>query len=391
MRARPIADRVHWLGAIDWDRRLFDSLIPLPEGTSYNAYLVQGSEKTVLFDTVDPTMTHVLMAQLEGVPSVDIVVAHHGEQDHSGSIPTVLERYPEATLMCSPKAKGMLVDHLAVGEDRITTVEDGETVSLGDQTLRFVHTPWVHWPETMVTYLEEDRVLFSCDFFGSHLATSDLYGEWDRVHRPAKRYYAEIMMPFRRTIVRNLEKVRTLAPTMICPSHGPIHKEPEPIIAAYEDWAAGEPKNVVVVPYVSMHGSTKLMVDHFVAALIDRGVGVEQLELSTVDLGELAMALVDAATVVLGTPTVILGPHPHVVQAAYLASALKPKFRWASVIGSYGWGSKAVDHIAEALSGLKPEILQPVMCKGLPRAADFAALDTLADAIAERHQGLRRA
>jgi flavorubredoxin len=178
---------------------------------------------------------------------------------------------------------------------------------------------------------------------------------------------------------------------MICPSHGPIHKEPEPIIAAYEDWAAGEPKNVVVVPYVSMHGSTKLMVDHFVAALIDRGVGVEQLELSTVDLGELAMALVDAATVVLGTPTVILGPHPHVVQAAYLASALKPKFRWASVIGSYGWGSKAVDHIAEALSGLKPEILQPVMCKGLPRAADFAALDTLADAIAERHQGLRRA
>jgi flavorubredoxin len=391
MNARPISDRVQWLGAVDWDRRLFDALIPLPDGTSYNAYLVRGSEGTVLFDTVDPTMTQVLMEHLDGVPAVDYLVVHHVEQDHSGAIPAVLARYPKAKLVCTPVASGMFADHLGVDQGRVVTVADGETLSLGDRTLRFIHTPWVHWPETMVTLLEEERILFSCDFFGSHLATSDLYADWARVHGPAKRYYAEIMMPFRKTIVKNLEKVRACEPKVICPSHGPVYGEPEPIIAAYEDWAGGEPRNMVVLPYVSMHGSTKQMVEHLVAALVKRGVGVEQIDLPGVDLGKLAMALVDAATVVIGTPTVIVGPHPLAAQAAYLAAALKPKFRWASVIGSYGWGTKAAEQIAGALAGLKPEVLEPVICKGLPRADDLAALDRLADAIAERHKGLREA
>ncbi len=391
MKPRLITDRVQWLGAIDWDRRLFDSLIPLPDGTSYNAYLVQGSEKTVLFDTADPAMAHVLMEQLEGVPQVDYLVAHHVEQDHSGTIPVVLARYPEAKLLCSPKAVGMLVDHLCIPEARLSAVEDGETLSLGDRTLRFVHTPWVHWPETMVTLLEEDRVLFSCDFFGSHLATTELCAPWDKVYVPAKRYYGEIMMPFRKTIVKNIEKVRACEPAIICPSHGPIHRDPEPIMAAYEDWAAGDPRNLVVLPYVSMHGSTKLLVDYLVAALAERGVGVEQFNLPETDLGKLAMALVEAATVVLGTPTVLVGPHPLAVQAAYLAAALKPKFRHATVIGSYGWGTKAVEQIVETLSPLKCEVLEPVLCKGIPRTDDYAALDRLADAIAERHQGLRPA
>jgi len=391
MKPRQIVERVQWLGAIDWDRRLFDALIPLPDGTSYNAYLVQGSEKTVLLDTVDPALAHVLMEQLEGVPRLDYLVAHHVEQDHSGTIPVVLARYPEAKLICTPKAVGMFVDHLRVPEARLVAVEDGETLSLGDKTLQFLHTPWVHWPETMVTLLQEDKIIFSCDFFGSHLATTDLYAQWDKVHFPAKRYYAEIMMPFRKLIVKNIEKVRACAPAMICPSHGPIHNEPEPILAAYEDWAAGEPRNVAVLPYVSMHGSTKLLVDHLVAALAERGVAVEQFDLAATDLGKLAMALVDAATVVLGTPTVLVGPHPLAVQAAYLAAALKPKFRHATVIGSYGWGSKAVEQIAETLSPLKCEVLAPVLCKGIPRAEDYAALDSLADAIAERHRDLRPA
>ena len=219
MKPRTIRDNVSWLGAVDWNRRLFDSLIPLPDGTSYNAYLVQGSQKTVLFDTVDPTMTDVLMDQLEGVDRIDYLVAHHAEQDHAGTIPRVLEKYPGARLLCTPKGKGLFIDHIVIPEERITTVEDGETLSLGSKTLTFLHTPWVHWPETMCTYLAEDRVLFSCDFFGSHLATTDLFvTDEARVYEAAKRYYAEIMMPFRGIIRKSLAKVKGSPIDVIAPS-----------------------------------------------------------------------------------------------------------------------------------------------------------------------------
>lgn len=147
MKPRKVCDGVQWMGAVDWNRRLFDSLIPLPDGTSYNAYLVRGSEKTALLDTVDPTMESVLMRQLECVERIDYMVSHHAEQDHSGAIPAVLERYGDALLVCTKKAKQMLVDHLDVPVDRIKTGEDGEAISLGAKTLRFIHTPWVHWPE----------------------------------------------------------------------------------------------------------------------------------------------------------------------------------------------------------------------------------------------------
>ena len=147
MLARRIEDRIYWMGSVDWDARLFDSLIPLPDGTSYNAYLVEGSEKTALLDSVDPPKAHELLSQLEGVPKIDYIVSHHAEQDHSGTIPQVLEKYPDAKLICTPKAKGMLVDLLPIPEESCITVNDEETVSLGDKTLKFVHTPWVHWPK----------------------------------------------------------------------------------------------------------------------------------------------------------------------------------------------------------------------------------------------------
>ncbi|MCK5164414.1 MAG: MBL fold metallo-hydrolase, partial [Desulfobacula sp.] len=191
MKPRKIKDKIYWMGYVDWDTRLFDSLIPLPDGTSYNAYLIEGSEKTVLIDTVESQFAGELLAQLDNVPKLDYIVSLHAEQDHSGSIPHVLSRYPDAKLITSPKAKGMLMDLLRIPEETFITVSDGETLSLGDKTLEFIHTPWVHWPETMTAYLKEDKILFSCDFFGSHIATSDLYvTDEARVYEAAKRYYA---------------------------------------------------------------------------------------------------------------------------------------------------------------------------------------------------------
>jgi len=389
MKPREIRPKVYWVGAIDWDRRLFDALIPLPDGTSYNSYLIKGSEKTALIDTVDPTMQDVLINNLNqlGIENIDYVVANHAEQDHSGAIPQVLERYPEARVVVTPRCKGMLIDLLMIPEERFMTVNDKETISLGDRTLEFIHAPWVHWPETMLTYLREDKILFPCDFFGSHLATTDLYvTDEGQVYEAAKRYYAEIMMPFRTTIQKNLEKVNDYTIELIAPSHGPMYDRPEFILKAYHSWVFDEPKNIVVLPYISMHGSTRKMVEYLVEALAEKGVTVKQFDLAVTDIGKLAMALVDAATVVIGTPTVLVGPHPNVAYATILANALRPKLRFVSIIGSYGWGGKAVEQLAAMIPNLKVEILEPVLCKGFPKETDFKALDNLADTIAQKHK-----
>jgi flavorubredoxin len=266
-------------------------------------------------------------------------------------------------------------------------VNDLETISLGDRTLQFIHAPWVHWPETMLTYLKEDKILFPCDFFGSHIATTDLYvTDEGRVYEAAKRYYAEIMMPFRAQIQKNLEKIKGYDFKLIAPSHGPMYGEPDFIINAYHEWAFDEPKNIVVLPYISMHGSTKKMVDYLVSSLAVKGVNVEQFDMSVADTGKLAMALVDAGTIVLGTPTVLVGPHPLMAYAAVLANALKPNVKYATIIGSYGWGSKAVETIAGLIPNLKVEIIPPVLCKGQPREADYQALEKLAETIVQKHK-----
>ncbi len=378
------------MGAIDWDRRLFDELIPLPDGTSYNAYLVRGSEKTALIDTADPTKSEEILRQLDGIDRLDVLIVQHVEQDHSGTLPAVLDRHPETQVVSSPKAKPMIADHLGVPEGRITTVEDGETLSLGDRTFEFVHAPWVHWPETMLTYLREERVLFTCDLFGSHLATNDLFAvDRPRVYEAAKRYYAEIMMPFGHLIESHLEKLEAYELGTICPSHGPIHDNPSFIVDAYRHWVLDPPRNLVVLPYTSMHGSTARMVEHLIEALTDRGVHVEPFNMAVTDLGAYAVHLVDAATVVFAAPTVLVGPHPHIVFAAYLTAALRPKLKHAAIIGSYGWASKAVEQIQGLCANLKAEWLDPVLTKGQPTKETEERLDALADEIAARHSGLK--
>jgi len=389
MKPRAVVDGVVWVGSIDWDRQLFDELMPLPDGTSYNAYLVTGSEKTALIDTVDPTKTGELRAFLDAaeVGRLDYVISSHAEQDHSGSIPYVMERYPDATLVCTPRAAGMLMDLLGVPEARILTVGDGETLSLGDLTLEFIHAAWVHWPETMLTYVPERRILFPCDLFGSHLATSELFmSDPERLYRSAKRYYAEIMMPFRTNIVKHLDRLASYGIDIIAPSHGPLHDSPQFIMDAYRDWVSGPPANKVVIPYVSMHGSTQVLVDRLLSSLSDFGVAAVPHRLSSGDTGRLAMELVDAATVVLGTPTVLAGAHPLAAYAAMLSNALRPKVQFASVIGSFGWGGKAVDQLLSLVPNLKVEVLDPVIVKGFPRKSDLENIDSLASRIADKHR-----
>jgi len=386
MHAREIKTGIEAICCVHWERRLFDSLIPLPDGTSYNAYLVRGEKATALIDSTDPALRDELMKQLEAVETVDYVVSQHSEQDHAGVLPDVLARFPSATLLCSEKASEMLATHLHIAPERIRVVADGEQIALGGKTLQFVYTPWVHWPETMCTYVPEDKCLFSCDFFGSHVATTDLFvTDQAQVYEAAKRYYAEIMMPFRKIITRNLEKLSALDFDMIAPSHGPVYDKPAFILDAYRDWVSPAMKNEVVLPYISMHGSTAIMVKHLIDALAARGVSVLAFDLAVTDIGKLAIALVDAATLIVGTPTVHVGPHPAVYYASHLANLLKPKVKYAAIIGSYGWSSKAIEQIAGLIPNLKVAVLGTVLHKGLPDADTLSQLDALAAAVAKAH------
>ncbi|PIN69991.1 MBL fold hydrolase [Candidatus Woesearchaeota archaeon CG11_big_fil_rev_8_21_14_0_20_43_8] len=381
---------VYFVGALHPDRRLFDKLIPLPDGTSYNSYLLVGSEKTALIDTVDPEKTEILLNNIDSVgpERIDYVIANHAEQDHSGSIPAVLERYPGAQVVCNQKCKGMLIDHLHIPEEKFYIIEDGQELSLGDKTLRFIFTPWVHWPETMSTYLLEDKILFSCDFFGAHIALDGVFVEdKERVYNSAKRYYAEIMMPFAIPIRKNLEILGGLEIDMIAPSHGQVYRDPSFIINAYNDWSSDIVRNVVMIPFISMHDSTRVAVDHLDRMLKQRGIKTLVYDLATADVGEIAMGLLDAATIVFGSPCFLSGIHPSVANAAFIINCLRPKTRFLSMVSSYGWGGRASGQLQEMLPLLKTEMLEPVLIKGLPHKEDLAAIEALSDKIKEKHDG----
>ena len=391
MSKREIRKDIYYVGAPDPDRRLFDELIPLPDGTTYNSYLVKGSEATALLDSVDPPMMDVLLNNIAGtgIDKIDYIISHHGEQDHSGIIYSLVQKYPEAEIVTNEKCKGTLIDLLHIPEDRFKLIKDGEVLSLGNKTLEFILTPWVHWPETMSTYIREDRVLFSCDFFGSHFSFDKLMiseNNIDTVMSAAKRYYGEIMLPFGNMVRKNLDKLKDYDMDIICPSHGPVHDDTDYILDAYKDWSSGKLSNTVIIPYVSMHGSTEKMVMHLKDSLEKRGIRVIDFHLTEDDPGELASALIDAATVVIGSPMVLAGPHPQAFYAAFLTRALRPPVRFLSIIGSYGWGGKAVEILGDIVLPLKAEIIEPVMIKGHPTDKDLEALDALAGKIADAHE-----
>lgn len=389
--SREIRPGITWVGALDWDRRLFDALLPLPRGTSYNSYLIRGEKKNALIDAVDETEADVLMDNLRSlaVESLDYIIVQHAEQDHSGALKRLLAEYPQAKVLGSARTLELLAEFGLMDKGRGEEAKDGESISLGGTSLQFISAPWVHWPDTIFTYLPEERILFTCDFLGSHMAGSSLFARDEAaLYASAKKYYAEIMMPFRSSIKKHLARIESLPADIIAPSHGPIHDRPRFILDAYGSWASDEVKNEVVIAYVSMHGSTRIMVDYFVDALISRGVGVKRFDLANYDVGDLAESLVDAATLVLSTPTVLGGAHPLALYAAVLANALRPKTRYASIIGSFGWGGKMLEQITEALPGLKLQLLDPVVAKGRPKEPDFLALDRLAQEIAGLHQKL---
>lgn len=391
MKFKEIKNNIFYCGLNDCDRTIFDELIPLEHGTSYNSYLVKGSEKTALIDTMYPPKTEEYLKNLDenNITKVDYIIANHGEQDHSGSIPALLEKYPDAIVVTNSKCKENIKEMLLVPDEKIKVINDKEEISLGDKTLRFIIAPGVHWPDTMFTYIVEDNLICTCDFLGAHYTFEDIFADDSKeLEHSAKRYYAEIMMPFRTMCKKYTKLVRELNPEMILPSHGPIYKNPKFILDLYEDWSADEGKNLVLMPYVSMYGSVEEMIDYLAEKLETKGIKTEKFDIVDGDLGDLAMGLVDATTIVLGSSMVLAGPHPMAFNIAYLANVLKPKAKVATFVGSYGWGGNLFGKLGELLSGLKLDVIEPLLVKGKPKEVDFKRLDDIAETIYEKHKAL---
>ena len=391
MKFQEIKNNVFYCDLNDEDRVIFDELIPLEHGTSYNSYLVVGSEKTAIIDTMYPPKSDEYLKNLDenGITKVDYLIANHGEQDHSGTLPKLIEKYPDAKVVTNPTCKTNLMEMLFIPEDRIMTIKNEEELSLGDKTLKFIFAPNVHWPDTMFTLIKEDNLLCTCDFLGAHYTFDDVFAvPSEELEKSAKRYYAEIMMPFRVMCKKYTKMIKDMNVDMILPSHGPVHKNPDYILDLYTDWTSDLGKNLVLLPYVSMYGSTEDMIDYLKSELAKHGIESIKHDIITDDLGDLAMALVDGTTIVLGTSMVVAGPHPASVNIAYIASILKPKAKFASFVGSYGWGGNLFGILGDILAKLRLDVIEPVMVKGKPTTDDFKKLDDMVQSIVEKHKSL---
>jgi flavorubredoxin len=375
-----ISEGVFAVGAKDRNRRLFDALIPLPRGTSFNSYLVKGSEKTALIDSVGPGFESELLEKLTALTdlsNLDYIVMNHAEPDHSRALGAILKA-SRATLLCTEKGAPLATRFGSVPQERIKTIKDGETLELGGKKLRFIESPWLHWPETMFTYLEENKLLFSCDFFGAHAAEGTYSDDVPEILGLAKSYFAEIMMPMRVFCKKGLEKIAGLDIAMVAPSHGPVYKKPEIIISAYRSWVSGQTARKAVIVYISMWGATELMAGAMANALEQEGVAARLYNLSQYDMGLLAEELVDTPAIVIGSPTVLGGLHPYVTNALNIVKLLKPPLKFGAILNSYGWGKGAVKQGMEFFESAKIEPVGSVESDGPPQAEDQELIFKLA-------------
>ncbi|MEM4701767.1 MAG: FprA family A-type flavoprotein, partial [Candidatus Bathyarchaeia archaeon] len=343
-------------------------------------------EKTLL-DTLKPGFEKDLEDKIRNLTNpeeIDYVVMNHAEPDHAGAIPHIMKISPKAKLIATGRGAKMAQVYYHVPQERIKVVADNEAISVGDKTMRFIEAPMLHWPETMFTYLEEDGILFPCDFFGAHLAGGVYSDEVGDLLVHAQRYWGEIMMPFRAMAQKALDKISSLNIKMIAPSHGPIHRKPELILNAYRRWATGETRPKATIAYVSMWNNTDAMVKQMAETLISEGVELAFHNLTVTDVGDLAKDLVDSRAIVLGAPTVLGGAHPLAVYATYLFKALRPPTKFAVVLSSYGWGGGAIRQIQEILGDFKIEVVGALEVNGPPTDENMKRVAEIGKALAKK-------
>lgn len=381
---------IHWLGAQHPELRVFDDLFPTEHGTTYNSYLVQGTEKIAIIDTVKIKFVDQFMDKLKSLvdpAKVDYIIVNHAEPDHSGSLSFLLEHCPNATVVSTQAAKNF-VGNMIHKPFQSKTVKDGETIDLGGRTLRFIMAPFLHWPDTMFTRLEEENILFTCDAFGAHYCnTRSIFNDEIEDFTSAREFYFDCLMrPFKDKVLAAVEKIRHDVIDMICPSHGPIiRKDPWRVIEQYENWS--KPNSFgkkVLVFYISPHGSTEKMAHALVAGAARDGIEVDSHHIVGLSDNELRDLMEEADALVFGVPTINRDvPKPMWDVLAYL-STIKLKTNLAAVFGSYGWSGEACKMVEERLKGMGFKLVSdPVRAVFTPTADALEQCRALGQAVSE--------
>jgi len=373
-----LAEGINWVGVVDWTLRDFHGYITR-RGATYNAYLIS-DEKTALVDTVKHTFSSELLrniCEIVDPEKIDYIIVNHVEMDHSSSLPVIAKHAKNATIIASQRGKDAIIEHYGA-DFKIQTVKTGDELKLGKRTLRFVEAPMLHWPDSMFTYVVEDKILMPNDAFGEHLASSQRFDDEVDGHvlmEEAAIYYSNILMPLGPLITRKIQEVVQLgiAPAVIAPSHGIIWRSnPSKIIQAYLEWSAGAAKKKVVIVYDTMWGSTDKMARAIAEGAISEGIEVKFLKLRASELSEVVTEILDAKAVVVGSPTLNNQMFPTLSSFLTYATGLKPKGKLWSFFGSYGWGGGAVRSMVETARKAGFDVLEPgIEIKYVPDQEDL--------------------
>ena len=373
-----LAEGINWVGVVDWNIRDFHGYVT-QRGSTYNAYLIR-DEKTALVDTVKHTFSNELLrniCELVDPAKIDYIIVNHVEMDHSSSLPVIAKLAKNAVIIASARGKDAIIEHYGA-DFNIQTVKTGDQLKLGKRTLQFVEAPMLHWPDSMFTYIIEDKILMPNDAFGQHLASSERFDDEVDPHvlmEEATIYFANILMPFAPLITRKIQEVVQMGIPidMIAPSHGMIWRsDPSKIIKAYSDWSAGVSKNKVVIVFDTMWGSTDKMARAILEGAASQGVDVKLLKLRAANRTEAMTEILDAKAVVVGSPTLNNGMFPTLGSFLTYATGLKPKGKLWAFFGSYGWGGGAVKNMTEMAQKAGFEVYdQSVQVKYVPDAEDL--------------------
>ena len=365
MKAVEIKPNVYWVGGIDWNLRNFHGYIT-PRGSTYNAYLIL-DEKITLIDTVKHYMYDEMKTRISSVidpTKIDVVISNHVEMDHSGSLPKILDKIPNATLVTSTRGKRGLKQHYDKNWN-FKVVDAGDSFSIGKRTLDFIPIPMVHWPDSMVTYSEHDKILFPNDAFGQHIATTERFDsqlDWGILREEAAKYYANIVLPYGSQVQKALTGVSNLDFDTIAPSHGIIWRHHlKDIISLYDQWSKNETKPYAVIAYDTMWGSTKKLAYAFASGLEEGGMNVRIRNIQNTPFSDVITDILEARVIGIGSPTLNNNMLPSVGGFLTYLKGLRPKERVGFVFGSYGWGGQAVKLIENMLDGLSWEFPEASM------------------------------
>ncbi|SEG14666.1 Flavorubredoxin [Caloramator fervidus] len=390
MRPFKISENVYWVGAIDWNIRNFHGY-STHRGTTYNAYLII-DEKITLIDTVKSHLVDEMLERISYVVDprkIDYVISNHVEMDHSGGLPRLMEIIPDATIFTSLNGERGLKLHYGSNWN-FKVVKSGETLSLGNKSLEFIYTPMVHWPDNMVSYLIEDKILFSNDAFGQHIASSERLDSQfclDIILEEAAKYYANIVLPYSSNVKKVLEAILNLDIDVIAPSHGLIWKNNiEDIINKYKKWSDNTTDNKAVIVYDSMWGSTEKIAYAIYNAFEESNISAVMLNLKTNDISDIMTHILNSKYICIGSPTLNNNILPTVASFLYYLKGLAPKKRIAMAFGSYGWGGQSIGQIEDILKSCGFELIDSIRVQYVP---DFKQLKEINAKVKEVLQGGR--